>query len=275
MACAPSLPSGVLSEDDMEDVLYDMHVAQAIYETSLRENNPKEQDIIAMRASVLKKHDLTQAEWDSSMVYYSRNAHKLHGIYASLMERLERNIIALGGKVDGIQGEDADTANVWNTDRSFILTRQAPYNRFAFHVNADSTFLPGDRITLQYDAQLIFQDGMRDITAVLTVFYEGDSIMTRSTHTTSNSHGIVSIGTDGKPLKVKQIKGYFLLGQNLGTISSNVNGTTLQLAALSNVKLLHLHEQPVAVKKEDETAPKDSLAKQDRENSTANQNMIR
>ena len=107
MACAPSLPSGVLSEDDMEDVLYDMHVAQAVYE-----NAPQEQNVITLRASVLKKYDISQEEWDSSFNYYCRNADKLHGIYKRLNERIQQDVMALGGKVDGMMDDGADTTNV-------------------------------------------------------------------------------------------------------------------------------------------------------------------
>ena len=75
-ACAPSLPDGVLTRDEMEDVLYDFHIAQTLYDT--REYHSTESDIIALRANVLKKHGLTQQEWDKSMAYYCQHADELH-----------------------------------------------------------------------------------------------------------------------------------------------------------------------------------------------------
>ena len=94
-SCAPSLPDGVLSSKEMEDVLFDFHVAQALYET--REFYSTESDIMALRANVLKKHGLTQQEWDYSISYYCQHADELHKIYINLADRVERNVIALGG----------------------------------------------------------------------------------------------------------------------------------------------------------------------------------
>ena len=258
MACAPSVPSGILQKDEMEDVLYDMHIAQSIYET--REGGVATgADLLALRASVLRKHDVDKAVWDSSFNYYCRNSRDMYDIYQSLAKRIERNVIALGGKVDGFQGSEADTANVWKAEDAFILMQQAPYNLFTFDVIPDSTFEDGDRITLQYDAQFIFQDGMRDIATFLAVYYDNDSIATVTSHSNFDGHGIVTLNNDVNRLHVKRIKGYFLLVQNLTQNSSNANTTTMRLAAIRNVKLLHLRTEPPAVKKDEPVEKVDSL----------------
>ena len=87
MACAPSVPSGILQKDEMEDVLYDMHIAQSIYET--REGGVATgADLLALRASVLRKHDVDKAVWDSSFNYYCRNSRDMYDIYQSLAKRI-------------------------------------------------------------------------------------------------------------------------------------------------------------------------------------------
>jgi len=244
MSCSPSLPSGVLSEGEMEDILYDMHIAQTMYDAKM--NNGSDADIISLRADILKKYDVSQAEWDSSFNYYCRNTDKLHNIYMALNERIQENIIALGGKVDGIQGAEADTSNVWNTESSFILMQQVPYNKMSFSIDPDSTFQDGDRLTLQFDVQYIFQDGHRDVTALLAVYYDNDSITTSITHVNNDGHGIITLNNDVKRLHIRQIKGYFMLCQNIAYESSNTYTSTLRLAAVNNVKLLHTHTVPPA-----------------------------
>lgn len=258
VACAPSTPSGILSKEEMEDVLYDMHLAQSMYET--REGDiTTGADIVALRAAVLKKHDIDKAQWDSSFNYYCRNSRDLYEIYQSLGARIESKVVALGGKVDGMQGEEADTANVWNKESAFVLMHQAPYNLCTFEVEPDSTFQDGDRITLQYDAQFIFQDGMRDVTAFMAVYYDNDSIATVITHTNYDGHGIVTLNNDVERLHITKIKGYFLLGQNLTQNSSNANTSTMRLAAIRNVRLLHLGTVPPAPVKERPEESNDSI----------------
>lgn len=244
IACKPTTPDGILSPDEMEDVLYDMHKAQAMYDQEQKRESTA--DILALRASVLKKYDITQAEWDTSYNYYCRNAHQLWDIYNSLSQRVERDVVALGGKIDGIQGEEADTANVWKSESSFILMQQSPYNIYSFAINPDSTFQDGDRINLQYDVQFIFQDGYRDVTAYLAIYYDNDSIYTQVSHTTGDSHGIITISNDVDRLHIKQIKGFFMLSQNIAQPSAAINTSTLRLASVRNVKLLHLPTTPPA-----------------------------
>lgn len=256
IACTPSLPSGILSEGEMTDILYDMHIAQTMYESG--NENKTDEDIISLRASVLDKYDVSQAEWDSSFIYYCRNTDKLHHIYLTLSERIQNNVIALGGKVDGIQGEEADTSNVWNNESSFILMQQAPYNRLSYAITPDSTFEDGDRITLQFDVQFIFQDGYRDVVAFMAVYYDNDSINTGITHVSGDGHGIITLNNDVDRLHIKQIRGYFILGQNLSREATDSYTSTLRLATVRNVKLLHTHTIPPA-KKEENKQVNDSL----------------
>lgn len=258
VACAPSLPSGILDKEEMEDVLYDMHVAQVMHERE--EGVSNDADIFALRKLVLEKHGITQEQWDSTFFYYSRNSQDLYEIYNKLSERVNGNVMALGGKVDGMQGDDADTANVWNMEPTFILMQQAPYNRLSFEVIPDSTFEDGDRLTLQYDVQMLFQDGYRDVTSYLVVHYANDSISTSVTHNNGDGHGVITINNDVERLHVNKIRGFFLLNQNLTQNTSEKNITTLRLASIRNVKLLHLRTIPpakVEATKEDE--PLDSL----------------
>ena len=67
-SCKPSLPSGVLSKGKMTDILYDYHLALAM--AHMDDNGDKGQSL-AYREAVLRKHDVTSAEFDSSMVYYA------------------------------------------------------------------------------------------------------------------------------------------------------------------------------------------------------------
>ncbi len=241
-SCAPSLPDGVLSPDEMEDVLLDMHVAQGIYDT--HEFRSTDSDIIALRANVLKKHDITQEEWDYSMEYYCQHADELHNIYVNLVDRVERSVISLGGKSEGMQGEEADTANVWNTARNIILMQQAPYNVLSYDITPDSTFQDGDNISLQCDVKFIFQDGYKALAIVIAVSFDNDSVATSVTHLNHDGHGIVMINNEKDRLHIKNIKGFLMLEKNLEAVSTKQTSTTLRLISIRDIKLLHLHTTP-------------------------------
>lgn len=246
-SCKPSLPSGVLSKGKMTDILYDYHLALAM--AHMDDNGDKGQSL-AYREAVLRKHDVTSAEFDSSMVYYMRHTELLEDVYKDLTDRYSNEITAMGGNVSS-GGEFAnlsatgDTANVWNLATSMVFMPVKPFNSTSFDIKVDSTFHKGDRLMLDFDAQFIYQDGMRNGVAMLAVQFGNDSIAQRTIMIQSTQHYSVEL-SDADSLGIKSVKGYFMLmnGDNGTGVSSQ---TTLKLMFLEHIKLIRMHPQkPVA-----------------------------
>lgn len=246
-SCKPSLPSGVLSKGKMTDILYDYHLALAM--AHMDDNGDKGQSL-AYREAVLRKHDVTSAEFDSSMVYYMRHTELLEDVYKDLTDRYNNEITAMGGSAkEG--GEFAnlsatgDTANVWNLAASMVFMPVKPFNSTSFDIKVDSTFHKGDRLMLDFDAQFIYQDGMRNGVAMLAVQFGNDSIAQRTIMIQSTQHYSVELSDDDS-LGIKSVKGYFMLmNDDNGTgVSSQ---TTLKLMFLEHIKLIRMHPlKPVA-----------------------------
>ena len=262
-SCKPSLPSGVLSKGKMTDILYDYHLALAM--AHMDDNGDKGQSL-AYREAVLRKHDVTSAEFDSSMVYYMRHTELLEDVYKDLTDRYNNEITAMGGSVkEG--GEFAnlsatgDTANVWNLATSMVFMPVKPFNSTSFDIKVDSTFHKGDRLMLDFDAQFIYQDGMRNGVAMLAVQFGNDSIAQRTIMIQSTQHYSVEL-SDADSLGIKSVKGYFMLmnGDNGTGVSSQ---TTLKLMFLEHIKLIRMHPQkPVAAPAgSSSSASSDSLRK--------------
>lgn len=246
-SCKPSLPSGVLSKGKMTDILYDYHLALAM--AHMDDNGDKGQSL-AYREAVLRKHDVTSAEFDSSMVYYMRHTELLEDVYKDLTDRYNNEITAMGGSAkEG--GEFAnlsatgDTANVWNLATSMVFMPVKPFNSTSFDIKVDSTFHKGDRLMLDFDAQFIYQDGMRNGVAMLAVQFGNDSIAQRTIMIQSTQHYSVEL-SDADSLGIESVKGYFMLmnGDDGTGVSSQ---TTLKLMFLEHIKLIRMHPQkPVA-----------------------------
>ena len=246
-SCKPSLPSGVLSKGKMTDILYDYHLALAM---AHMDDNGDKGESLAYREAVLRKHDVTSAEFDSSMVYYMRHTELLEDVYKDLTDRYNNEITAMGGSAkEG--GEFAnlsatgDTANVWNLATSMVFMPVKPFNSTSFDIKVDSTFHKGDRLMLDFDAQFIYQDGMRNGVAMLAVQFGNDSIAQRTIMIQSSQHYSVELSDDDS-LGIKSVKGYFMLmnGDNGTDVSSQ---TTLKLMFLEHIKLIRMHPQkPVA-----------------------------
>ncbi len=88
-------PDDVLSAGKMEDVLYDLHRADGImyvqgYEYGHYDRKGK------YYQTVLTKHGITQAQFDSSLVWYTDHPKRFDKIYPKVIERLtaEKDLLA-------------------------------------------------------------------------------------------------------------------------------------------------------------------------------------
>uniref|UniRef100_A0AB33JPX5 DUF4296 domain-containing protein n=1 Tax=Prevotella sp. GTC17262 TaxID=3236797 RepID=A0AB33JPX5_9BACT len=252
VSCKPTVPSSIIQPGDMEDILYDYHLAEGI--AGLPGADSKE--FITYREAVLKKHGVTSAEFDSSMVYYLRHTGRLEKIYESLSKRLSDESASLGGNRGSdaydMLSENGDTANIWRGERSMVLSMYEPFNLYSFVLPVDTAFRKGDRLMLDFDAQYIFQDGSRDAVAVLVVKFQNDSIVSQVVHIGGGSRQSASIEDTGK-LGIKEVRGYLML--NTRSDISSRSSTTLRLLLINNIRLIRIH-----AKAESQTASQDSTA---------------
>lgn len=238
LSCKPSIPSDILSEGTMEDILYDYHLSQATVETERLSSV----EAYSYRLAVLKKYGVSQAEFDSSMVYYTRHTELLKNIYENIYDRLNSEAVSLGATASdldkfGAQAEKGDTANIWTGGRAMVLPAAEPFNYSSFAIEADTTFHKGDRFLLEFDTQFIMQDGSRNGIAVLAIRFANDSVTSQYMRVSNSQHYSLMV-EDKDSLGLKKVSGYFMFNNP----SSQVNTkTTLKLMVLQNIKLIKMH----------------------------------
>ena len=81
MACKPTVPSGYIQPDDMEDLLYDYHIAQTMAIENGRDDGKEDYNQTLYFAAVLEKHGVTKAKFDSSLTYYYVRADRFNDMY--------------------------------------------------------------------------------------------------------------------------------------------------------------------------------------------------
>ena len=253
-ACKPSIPRDVIQPDDMEDILYDYHLVSAI--ADLHSDSSRFYNTRLYQLAVLKKHGVTEAQFDSSMVYYTRHTEKLYAIYEKLVKRMG-GVSESQTADDGLNRysmETGEAANVWNGERSYAFMPKAPFNKHTFVIPVDSSYHKGDRMILEFDAQFLYQDGVRDGIAILTTKLSNDSVITRTMHMSSNIHYSLEV-FDDKMLGIKDIRGLFYLNRD-----RNTTATTLKVMVLKNIRLIRLHEEEkIQQQKQKEEEKQDSL----------------
>lgn len=238
VSCTPSVPDRYIQPDKMEDILYDYHIADAMYQS----NSGEAATMIAYKTAVLKKNGVSEAEFDSSMVYYTRHTRLLQKIYESLSTRLSKEALALGASASEINqyslnSANGDTTNVWTGERSIVFSPYRPFNLSSFTLKTDTTYKAGDNLWLNFDTQFIYQEGSREAVAMLSVKFNNDSVSSQNVYVSTPNHYTLQI-SDNNHVGIKEIKGYFIL--NKGN-SADAYSTTFKLMIISNISLIRIH----------------------------------
>lgn len=242
-ACKPGTPSRYIQPDKMEDILYDYHIGQAVAQLEDGSMEQRSFDRTVNMAAVLKKHGVTKADFDSSLVYYYTRSDRFLKMYQHVSERLSNEALSLGaseGEVERFStlSMNGDTANVWAGNRSAVLTPYAPYNLVTFRQKADTTYHKGDSFLFYLMVDFMYQTGTKDALSCLTARLENDSIISRVNRITVSGVNQLRLNIDDS-LAVKELYGFFYLGKG------NDQSSTLKLMFLKDIQLIRFHNKSV------------------------------
>ena len=256
-ACTPKVPKEYIQPDDMEDILYDYFVSQGIVKEEGLDRSDYRRELYF--EAVLKKYDLTRAEFDSSLVYYYTRSDRFVKIWKNVQERLGEAALEYGASAGEVETFTAstltgDTANVWNGAISQVLVPYAPYNRLQYRLQADTAYRKGDSFMLAWNSNFLYQSGSKDAVAYMAVKYKNDSVISKVTHFSVDGYSQLRIEGCDEP--VKEISGFIYLGQGYEVTS------TMRMLIVSNIQLIRFHkpEQEEVKEPEPQQSAADSLS---------------
>lgn len=255
LACKPTVPSEYIQPDEMEDLLYDYHVADALAKSNYDGSQDFNRNLYFLE--VLKKHNVTEAVFDSSLIYYYSHADRLKAIYIHVNERFSEEAKRLGTEVGDINrysqySASGDTANIWTATQHVLLIPRPTKNRFEFSIKVDTTFHVGDAFMFQFMADHIWQSGSKDAVVCLRAAYEGDSIMQVVCH--SSVSGIVQLRLpSNRTKKLRELQGFIYLANGDDATDSR------KLMFVSQIQMIRFRNKQI--QEEYEQAKQDSAFK--------------
>ena len=148
VACKVERPGYVLSDGVMERVLYDYHIAKAMGENL--DYNEQYKRTLYLNA-VFKKHNITQAQFDTTMAWYARHPEVVNEVYDIVRERLmasRENYNHLVSLRDGkpTRSKAGDSIDVWIWDRIHMLSGMPLDNKLMFTLPSDDNYQASDTI---------------------------------------------------------------------------------------------------------------------------------
>lgn len=253
LACKPTVPSEYIQPGEMEDILYDYHIAQAMSRTSVGSEADLNKQVYL--DAVLKKYGICEADFDSSLVYYYSRADRFKEIYSHVSERLNDEAKALGAGVGELNrysqySTTGDTANIWTNASEVLLIPRPTQNRFDFTIKVDTTFHLGDSFMFQFMSEFLYQTGSKDAVVCVLTKYEGDSIIQTANHVSIAGLSQIRVPAN-RDKKLKEMSGYIYLSDG-GDLSD-----TRKLMYVSQMQLIRFHDK--SINKTDGTNKKDSV----------------
>ncbi|MBO7581985.1 MAG: DUF4296 domain-containing protein [Bacteroidaceae bacterium] len=255
-AACDNHPQDVLSRGKMEDVLYDYHIMQGIVnDLPAEEREAKAQDYMN---AVFEKHGITEAQFDSSIVYYNRHTKDLHKIYSNLKERytaVNEEIQLVNGNNDmmAIFSTGGDTTNLWNSAKLLTLRNKELLNKESFTIHADTSFRRRDQFILTL-SPIFIKERREDYDINLHV---GLSVLYASGKHIGTTRVINNNGTQQLTLQtikdedIKSITGFFYYK---GKKESR------NLCLIDNISLIRMHEKEPENVEVADTVKADSIA---------------
>lgn len=209
--CKVKKPDGVLPESTMENFLYDYHIAKAMGENLPYSENYKK---VLYTDAVFNKYGTTEAVFDSSMVWYTRNTEILSKIYERVNSKLKdqqnaiNHLIAIRDKKP-MTSAPGDSINVWAWRHMIRLAGLPMSNKFTFTLPSDSNFKERDTLVWEVNFNFPGQQADSVISALMAmqIKFENDSII-------GETKEIIEAGTQSIRLQsdslgaIKEINGF-------------------------------------------------------------------
>jgi hypothetical protein len=188
----------------MEKIVYDYHLTMGMSDNS--KNTEKE----ARKKYIFQKHGITAADFDSSMVWYTRESQELMSIYENLNKRFKREyehverLLESREEANTRSFASGDTVDVWMKENILWFTKSPLNNRLTFEIKADSTFHPRDTFDWSMDYYFMAEG---EAIMGLNAIYENDSVIGMTKSITESGPQSIYLHTDSM-FNIKTLNGF-------------------------------------------------------------------
>lgn len=148
-----SQPDYLIEEEKMTELLTDVHMSEGLIDLQSKVNKNDPEYGKQVMASVLKKYNVSKADYDSSLVWYSQHLNTFIRIYKHVNKNLsERQDYwsELAASVDAFgSSPSGDSVNLWRQDPYLLMDEARLSLSRVWRFSADTAYHAGDTIRWQ------------------------------------------------------------------------------------------------------------------------------
>ncbi|MDH6342385.1 hypothetical protein M2480_001007 [Parabacteroides sp. PFB2-12] len=211
IACSKA-PSGILSEKEMQRVQTDMMVADALIYTNQKDFSTDTAKV-ALYESVFRKHKITQAVYDSSLIWYGKNLDIYMKMYDRILADVNRRIRDLGDvQAEAAPASNRDSVDIWPRRSFMVFHPKAVFNGITFDIKPDKHYASGSSFVLGMRVWGM-PDDMRSHPELRISVVQRDTILTEQA--TIEKDGYYELALSSMPTRqVQRVYGYVWLNSN-------------------------------------------------------------
>ena len=151
-------PDIVLDEEQMIDLLVDVHRAEGLLEMQQQQGAGFGSDLDTYQkeviAAVLQKHGVSRSRYDSSLMWYAQHLKLLTRVYGHVDERLKEEHEMWGLQVtetrDFVGSMAGDSVDLWTLRDHLILDSRRYSDILFWEIPSDSNFVDGDTLRWRF-----------------------------------------------------------------------------------------------------------------------------
>ena len=219
-ACS-KIPSWVIPEKEMENLLYDIHLAEA----EIENNHMTFRDSVRKQKlfhAVFEKHGVNREKFDTSLVWYASHLSSYLLIYKRINDRYGVLSDTLNSILKHQTELEAKARCLWKYDSIIVLRPFELDSRYVFHVDTSSYFSYGDMYELRCSVLGVNE---RFKPRVTLSWAEEDTVVVKHSEISSDGHFVLYLNAlPGK--KTSSLSGSI-------RVATGVPGTQLFIKDLS------------------------------------------
>ena len=195
MVGCTKLPDGVLDQKEMASLLVDIHKGESVVEMQ-RGAYATDSMKKVVKQSILMKHGVTQAELDTSFVWYGNHIEDYLAIYEDVISRLEEEQKLMKGiRAQSPVFAEGDSIDVWQLSHTYKLSESEELQNITFEMERDSTWKNGDNYLLQFKL-INNRQSIANAKAIICAEYENGRVEFRPSSAINNDWIKVRLVTD-------------------------------------------------------------------------------
>lgn len=180
LAACSNRPDGVMSQREMRNFLTELHLLEGVLSQNQSGMSDDRTEVYYYNA-LFEKHGITKADFDSSLVYYTKQPKRFERIYAGVtrdLEELEKDVLA--GKFDKTLPDSILLKPEWidlpaALAASYRFTPDSSRTRLSFAVTT-SSLMTRDSYHLRFRMRREPRDSSEGVYAALRVHYADGSV---------------------------------------------------------------------------------------------------